>query len=91
MSDLAFAVAIFDYNPYSFVPDVEQLEQSYGFNVDLMNFLKKNLNFTVTLTSPTDGTFGQADAEGRWNGVVGMCQRGDIDFSASLISATLPR
>ena len=47
------------------------------------------MNFDVNFKTPSDGNFGRAYENGSWNGVVGMCQRKEIDFSSTLIKVSI--
>ena len=59
-----FSVAIFDYKPYTFLQEKTRLKSAYGFNIDLLKFMQRNLNFTFEFLHPTDGNFGQANKSG---------------------------
>ena len=92
LSGLTFNVGIFHYPPYSIINDYDNLSASTGFNMDLLHHLKKEMNFRVErFNVPESGNFGREVSNGSWDGVVGMCQRREIDFSSTLIKATLPR
>ena len=38
------------------------------------------MNFTYTLTTTQDGTFGRLSKDGTWNGMVRLLQDGDVDI-----------
>ena len=86
-----FRASIFDYNPYVIIDDAD-INESTGFAVELINTLAAELNFTLNFAFPVDGSFGSLDkSTGSFNGVVGMLQRGEIDFGGITIRKTLSR
>ena len=91
LTGLTFTAGIFNYIPYSIVPDKTDLASATGFNMDVLKYLRLKMNFDVVFKHPSQGNFGRADERGNWNGVVGMCQRKEIDFSSTLIKVTQAR
>ena len=88
---LQFKVAIIDYPPHTMMPDKSKPADATGFNVDFLMELQNAFNFTYNLVTPEDGAFGRADENGNYNGIMGMVQRREIDFSAQIMKVTLER
>lgn len=47
-----FSAAIFNYPPYCFLEAGKPIETATGFNMDLLHYLEKYLNFSTRLTTP---------------------------------------
>ena len=45
---------------------------------DLLLFLAESKNFTYTIVRPPDGKWGVGDADGNWNGMLGMVKRKEV-------------
>lgn len=47
-----------------------------GYMADILRLLADRLDFEYDLCLSTDGRYGDVDAEGRWDGVIGEVARG---------------
>ena len=51
-----------------------------GYEIAMMESLRKALNFSYEIVIAPDGNWGKTNQSGFWNGLVGMASRGDVDF-----------
>ncbi len=56
--------------------------------LDVLLYLSTSINFTYTLVRPPDGKWGVGDANGNWNGMLGMIKRREV-CQASLFISTM--
>jgi hypothetical protein len=52
----------------------------YGMFPDLLNLLAHSMNFTYTLTPPSDNKWGGQQPDGSWNGMIGLVVTHKVDF-----------
>jgi hypothetical protein len=50
-----------------------------GLALTILSLMGKKFNFTHVNVSPKDGKWGAANADGTWNGKVGMLTREEVD------------
>uniref|UniRef100_A0A914V8H1 Ionotropic glutamate receptor L-glutamate and glycine-binding domain-containing protein n=1 Tax=Plectus sambesii TaxID=2011161 RepID=A0A914V8H1_9BILA len=62
-----------------------------GFCIDLLEEMAALLHFNYTIFEVDDGSYGIQDDHGRWNGLVGVLQRGEADLSVSAVTITYSR
>ncbi|XP_055617080.1 glutamate [NMDA] receptor subunit 1 [Toxorhynchites rutilus septentrionalis] len=62
-----------------------------GYCIDFLQQLSEVMSFDYDLVSPVNGTFGQRDKEGNWNGLVGDLVVGEIDFAMASMKMTAER
>ncbi|XP_050081416.1 glutamate receptor ionotropic, kainate 2 [Anopheles maculipalpis] len=62
-----------------------------GYCIDFLHQLSIVMNFDYDLVSPRNGTFGQRDPDGRWDGLVGDLVTGEIDFAIASLKMTAER
>ncbi|XP_068228772.1 glutamate receptor ionotropic, kainate glr-3-like [Palaemon carinicauda] len=54
---------------------------STGIAVDFLNIIASVLNFTYTVIKPLDGEWGRDLGNGTFSGMIGMCQRKEVDLA----------
>lgn len=52
-----------------------------GIMWDVLLQLSRSMNFTFSIIRPPDGKWGILEANGSWNGMVGMVSRQEVDFA----------
>ncbi|TRY76579.1 hypothetical protein TCAL_10143 [Tigriopus californicus] len=52
-----------------------------GIMWDVLLQLSRSMNFTFSIIRPPDGKWGVLEANGSWNGMVGMVSRKEVDFA----------
>ncbi|XP_053661514.1 ionotropic receptor 25a [Anopheles marshallii] len=62
-----------------------------GYCIDFLHQLSVVMNFDYDLVSPRNGTFGQRNADGKWDGLVGDLVVGEIDFAIASLKMTAER
>jgi len=62
-----------------------------GYLFDVFSLLQTQLKFDYTLTKVNDGTYGILDANNEWTGLIGMINRGEVDFTISALTRTYDR
>ena len=62
-----------------------------GYSIDIMKTLSRTLNFHLELSHPPDNAWGAKDANGSWDGIVGMLINDDADVSVSSLTVTFDR
>ncbi|XP_071525467.1 probable glutamate receptor [Panulirus ornatus] len=62
-----------------------------GVLIDLVNILAAKLNFTYTLVEAIDGEWGRLLPNGSTTGMIGMCQRQEVDMALGPFSITYVR
>ena len=62
-----------------------------GFFFDLLHLLEADLNFTSSLSTAIDDTFGVESNNGTWNGMVGMLIRDETDVVLAALTETARR
>ncbi|KAL8588795.1 hypothetical protein ACOMHN_035291 [Nucella lapillus] len=62
-----------------------------GLCMDLLDILVCGLNFTCTITEPSDHMWGTQLTNGAWTGLTGMLHRKEADFALSGLSVTAER
>ncbi len=60
-----------------------------GFLPEMVEAMQQSCNFSIDWVF--DPIAGVQDRNGSWNGLVGMLQRGEVDFSAGTLAVTLER
>ena len=58
-----------------------------GLMWDFMEFIKDVRNCTVTVVRPPDGRFGHCYGNGTCSGMIGLVNRGEVDFALGMISS----
>ncbi|KAK6186486.1 hypothetical protein SNE40_008516 [Patella caerulea] len=53
--------------------------------------LAKHLNFTFTFVQPSDGKYGGKSSDGKWQGLVGLLDREEVDMVIADFSITKER
>ena len=56
-----------------------------------LNILSASLNFTLNLTASIDNKWGGVDANGNWNGMIGMVVRSEVDLATASLTRTMER
>ncbi|KAI0233279.1 Glutamate receptor ionotropic, kainate 2 [Lamellibrachia satsuma] len=59
-----------------------------GICIEILEALATSLNFTYRLVLPPDRKWGSPEADGSWNGMVGMVQRGEVDWALGKFTIT---
>ncbi|TRY72054.1 hypothetical protein TCAL_17138 [Tigriopus californicus] len=72
-------------------PSSEGFLNVSGLFIDTFRALQDRLGFSYHVVSTIDGNWGGLDAEGRWNGMVGMLVRNESDVCISSLSITQQR
>lgn len=63
-----------------------------GYVVDMLEELKKKLNFTYTIIPVRDERYGVKDSKtGKWNGMIGEVQRNEVNMSVAGLTITEER
>ena len=62
-----------------------------GFFIDVIKILANTLNFEYDYVPSKDGYWGSQEADGSWNGMVGMVNRGQADLIGTALSYTKER
>lgn len=57
-----------------------------GIFIEPLNILSSQLNFTLNLTASIDNKWGSVNADGAWNGMIGMVVRGEADIAAASLT-----
>ncbi|CAJ0607011.1 unnamed protein product [Cylicocyclus nassatus] len=84
------AAAFYEQPP--FVQKTGNTEQPYeGYCIDLIELIRKELNFNYTIYEVEDGTFGTIDQNGNWNGLIGALVSGSADIALAPLSVTAER
>ena len=83
-------------NPIEYRPPKTRVEGKAvigggGIFLEPLNILSASLNFTLNLTASIDNKWGGVDANGKWNGMVGMVVRGEVDLAAASLTRTMER
>ncbi|XP_059088023.1 glutamate receptor ionotropic, NMDA 2D-like isoform X1 [Tigriopus californicus] len=52
----------------------------WGYEIDLLEFTARVLNFQYTLVNPADGNWGHIEMDGTWSGLVAEAAMGSVDF-----------
>ena len=60
-----------------------EIKLQKGIFVDIYEELSKLLNFSYTVTSPTDLQWGSMNSDGTWSGMVGQLVTKEVDFGIS--------
>ena len=64
----------------------KELKLWEGIFVDLFVELSNLLNFTYSVTSPSDKQWGAINSDGTWSGMVGQLVRKEVDIGNKLNS-----
>ncbi|XP_069166158.1 probable glutamate receptor [Procambarus clarkii] len=64
---------------------------SSGILIDFLNILASKLNFTYSVIRPPDGEWGRVLPNGSTTGMIGMCQRQEVDMALGPFSITYVR
>ena len=83
-------------NPMEYRPPKTRVEGKAvigggGIFLEPLNILSASLNFTLNLTASIDNKYGGVDANGKWNGMIGMVVRGEVDLAAASLTRTMER
>ncbi|KAK6186375.1 hypothetical protein SNE40_008421 [Patella caerulea] len=62
-----------------------------GVVVELSDMLAKHLNFTFTFVQPSDDKYGGKSSDGKWQGLVGLLVREEVDMVIADFSITEER
>ncbi|CAJ0595107.1 unnamed protein product [Cylicocyclus nassatus] len=62
-----------------------------GYCIDLIELIREELNFTYTIYGVEDGSFGEGDQNGNWDGIIGALLSGSADIALGPISVTAER
>ncbi|KAK6186373.1 hypothetical protein SNE40_008420 [Patella caerulea] len=62
-----------------------------GVVVELSEILAQYLNFTFTFVQPSDGKYGGKSRDGKWQGLVGLLDRREVDMVIAEFSITEER
>ncbi|KAF2897577.1 hypothetical protein ILUMI_08598, partial [Ignelater luminosus] len=62
-----------------------------GYCIDFIQKLSELMNFNYELVIPENGTFGEKNSEGVWNGLIGDLTRGETDLAISALIMTADR
>ncbi|XP_076063391.1 putative glutamate receptor [Oratosquilla oratoria] len=65
--------------------------EANGVAVDAFNIIAKKLNFTYHLVRPGDGEWGRGLPNGSFTGMIGMCQRKEVDMALGPFGVTWER
>ncbi|XP_053403039.1 uncharacterized protein LOC123556009 [Mercenaria mercenaria] len=80
------------YPPFVIKKEINGTIEYEGFCMDLLKELATKLNFTYTVTEPSDGKWGDyEDMNLTYNGLVGQLQRQEVDMIAAPLSTSLER
>ncbi|GAB0099835.1 uncharacterized protein DMENIID0001_157250 [Sergentomyia squamirostris] len=71
--------------------DAEGKDLWSGYCVELIDFIAKRMNFDYEIVSPTRGTFGRNEGNGKWDGLVGDLMTGEIDIAVAAMKMTAER
>ena len=75
-------VAAEQWDPWVVLDSEEAGQTKYsGIMIKILEYLQESLNFTTTIVRPPDLAWGAIDSNGRWNGMVGMVKRNEVDFA----------
>ncbi|KAI6220068.1 Protein CBR-GLR-7 [Aphelenchoides fujianensis] len=69
-------------------------EKTFGFQgycIDLLEFIREDLNFTYEIYLVPDGKFGAMEQTGNWNGMIGQLVSGEADIALGPISQIAER
>ena len=70
----------------SLYDEKNELKLWEGIFVDLFVELSNLLNFTYSVTSPSDKQWGAINSDGTWSGMVGQLVRKEVDIGNKLNS-----
>ncbi|GFT64052.1 glutamate receptor 2 [Nephila pilipes] len=62
-----------------------------GLDGEMLKYLVEKLKFEFELVLQNDGKYGSLDTNGKWNGVIGLVQRGEADIGLATLSITEDR
>ena len=62
-----------------------------GLMPQLFKIIASNLNCSWNLIPSVDGMYGTKNADGSWNGLIGMLERGEVDLALADLSVTSDR
>ena len=71
--------------------DETEITGGGGFFIEPLNYLSKKLNFTLHYSVSIDDKFGAVDANGTWNGMIGMLVANMSDVAAACLTRTKKR
>ncbi len=63
--------------------DYGKLVGAIGLFQDMLDYLKKKLNFSVKTVTPSDSVWGTRQKNGEWTGIVGMLLEDAADISTA--------
>ncbi|KAK7489271.1 hypothetical protein BaRGS_00019523, partial [Batillaria attramentaria] len=77
------------YSLFRVSRDGEKVYQ--GVIMDILQELSMRLNFSYILLTPPDNSWGQKQADGQWDGLIGMLTRKEADMAVGPLTLTLER
>jgi len=70
---------------------VNKYRNYFGYEIDLLQTLAKNMNFTYRISNPHDGLWGHIEADGSWSGLIAYSAFNLVDFAICDIFITYTR
>ncbi|XP_066945382.1 probable glutamate receptor [Macrobrachium rosenbergii] len=65
----------------NFTKEADGTVSANGVAIDLFNIVAEKLNFTYTIYRPSDQEWGREMPNGSFTGMIGMCQRKEVDVA----------
>ena len=88
LNGINFKVFVKDYVP---INSYGENGQPIGYTIDILNLLQSAMNFTMTYHRVDKEVFGSKLQNGSFSGLVGLLQRSEADFSATLLKFAADR
>ncbi|CAH1239676.1 GRIK1 [Branchiostoma lanceolatum] len=84
-------VAVFQEEPFVMLKETSTGSKFVGFCVDLLEELKKTMDFEYILHETPDRKSGNALGNGSWDGVIGEITKGNADLATGSLTITSQR
>ena len=77
-------INVLNFAPYSYKVELKKGSKKHyefeGWFKEILLELKDSLNFSYTVTKPSDGNWGSLNSDGTWTGMIGGLHRREIDL-----------
>ncbi|KAI8500291.1 Glutamate receptor ionotropic, delta-1 [Branchiostoma belcheri] len=84
-------VAVFQEEPFVMLKETSTGRKFVGFCVDLLEELRKTMEFEYILQETPDRKSGNALGNGTWDGVIGEIMKGNADLATGSLTITSQR
>ncbi|XP_076807653.1 glutamate receptor ionotropic, kainate 2-like isoform X2 [Clavelina lepadiformis] len=97
LTNATLVVSIIVEEPYVFKKKVYNKDENvfeesyYGYCIDLLNLLSKDLQFSYTLREVPDHNYGDIKPDGSWDGMIGELTKKHADLAVAPLTITYDR